>query len=104
MGGCNERVKKCEKLPKAPAADLSIDARGIYNSKCMKCHGERGTRKVPATGLEVAGQSKELLIKKIVGYQKLTYGGKLRGVMAPQVGALTPEEVNAISEYISKLD
>lgn len=90
-------------LPKAEAADPSIDARSLYNNKCMKCHGKMGTQKVPATGLEIAGQAKEVLMAKINGYKELRYGGKLRGVMSSQVSGLTPQEVNAISEYLSKL-
>ncbi|CAI6145956.1 MAG: hypothetical protein SPLUMA1_SPLUMAMAG1_00153 [uncultured Sulfurimonas sp.] len=90
-------------LPKAEAADPSIDARSLYNNKCMKCHGKMGTQKVPATGLEIAGQAKEVLMAKINGYKERRYGGKLRGVMASQVSGLTPKEINAISEYVSKL-
>ena len=96
-------TQKFSSLSKAEAADPSIDARSLYNNKCMKCHGKMGTQKVPATGLELAGQSKEVLMEKINGYKELRYGGKLRGVMSSQVSGLTPKEVNAISEYLSKL-
>ena len=101
--GMFDETQEFSNLPKAEAADPSIDARSLYNNKCMKCHGEMGTQKVPATGLELAGQAKEVLMAKIHGYKELRYGGKLRGVMSAQVSGLTPQEVNAISEYLSKL-
>ena len=47
--------------------------------------------------------TKSELIRKIRGYQNGYYGGSLKGLMAKQVFGLTPEQVTALAEYISKL-
>jgi cytochrome c553 len=104
MSGCsNDGRTEFKNLSKAPAADPSINARALFVDKCMKCHGENGTTHPLAVPYVIAGQPKELLIAKIEGYKALTFGGPLRGQMATSVQLLTPKEVNALADYISKL-
>jgi len=105
MSGCSNNDGRTEfkNLSKAPAADPSIDARALFVDKCMKCHGDKGTTHPLAEPFVIAGQPKELLIAKIEGYKALTFGGRLRGQMATSVQLLTPEEVNAVADYVSKL-
>jgi cytochrome c553 len=86
----------------AAAAKKSVDAAVLF-TKCAGCHGMKGEKHALGQSNVIAGQSKEELVKKIEGYQKGTYGGAMKGLMAGQVKNLTPEEVDALADYISKL-
>jgi len=105
MSGCGDRTQEfsTSEMSKAPVADPSIDAKALFQ-RCVKCHGRSGKEEALGTSRVIAGQSKEVLIKKIEGYQKGIYGGSLKGVMSPQVQGLTPAQINALAEYISKLE
>jgi len=104
ISGCGDRNQdfSVSTMDKAPAADPSIDAKALFQ-RCVKCHGKLGKKQALGTSRVIAGQPKEVLMKKIEGYQKGIYGGSLKGVMSPQAQGLTPAQINALAEYISKL-
>jgi cytochrome c553 len=87
---------------KVEEAKKAIDVAALY-TKCAGCHGMKGEKHALGQSNIIAGQSKEELIKKIEGYKNGTYGGAMKGLMAGQVKNLTPEEIDALATYISKL-
>ncbi|WP_457595941.1 c-type cytochrome [Hydrogenimonas sp.] len=87
---------------KVEEAKKSVDAAVLF-AKCAGCHGMKGEKHALGQSNVIAGQSKAELIEKIEGYQKGTYGGAMKSLMQGQVKNLTPEEVDALADYISKL-
>ena len=86
----------------AAAAKKSVDAAALF-TKCAGCHGMKGEKHALGQSNVIGGQSKAELVKKIEGYKNGTYGGAMKGLMAGQVKSLTPEEIDALADYISKL-
>ncbi len=86
---------------KAEETKKTIDAAVLF-TKCAGCHGMKGEKHALGQSNVIAGQSKEDLVKKIAGYQKGTYGGAMKGLMQGQVKSLSPEEVEALADYIAK--
>ncbi|WP_456451955.1 c-type cytochrome [Hydrogenimonas sp.] len=87
---------------KVEEAKKAIDAATLY-TKCAGCHGMKGEKHALGQSNIIGGQSKAELVEKIEGYKKGTYGGAMKGLMAGQVKNLTPEEIDALADYISKL-
>ena len=85
-------------------AVATIDAAKLY-VKCAGCHGPKGTMKALGKSKIIAGKSKDELIKLIKGYKAGTlnqYG--MGAIMKGQVGNLSDKEIEALAEYISKLN
>jgi len=103
FSGCEDKSTKTDEIVKPLSkASASINAAALFEG-CTKCHGRDGKKHALGTSNIIAGQSRYELVKKIKGYKSGTYGGTLKGVMSPQVQSLTPDQIDAISEYISKL-
>jgi cytochrome c len=103
LSGCTENrgktsINDTKKSIKMSQAEVSA----LY-ARCAGCHGLDGKKRVFGKSGRISGQSKSELIRKIRGYQNGYYGGSLKGLMAKQVFGLTPEQVTALAEYISKL-
>ena len=101
-----ETAKKVEENVKQAAAAATggsqVDAATLF-TKCAGCHGMKGEKHALGQSNIIAGQPKAELVKKIEGYQKGTYGGPMKGVMKGQVAGLTPAQIEALADYISKL-
>jgi cytochrome c len=105
FSGCEDsspKVLKSETVKPLSKASASIDAAALFE-RCTKCHGRDGKKHALGTSNIIAGQSRYELVNKIKGYKSGTYGGSLKSVMSPQVQSLTPDQIEALSEYISKL-
>jgi cytochrome c553 len=75
----------------------------LYAAKCASCHGADGGRSAMNASKIIKGWDKTQIISALDGYKAGTYGGAMKGVMSGQASALTPEEIDALATYISKL-
>lgn len=100
FSGCTENRGKISTNETVKISQAEVSA--LY-AKCAGCHGLDGKKRVFGKSGRISGQSKSELLRKIKGYQKGSYGGSLKGLMAKQVASLTPEQVDALAEFISKL-
>ncbi|WOE69726.1 c-type cytochrome [Hydrogenimonas thermophila] len=103
LSGCTENRGKISINDTTKSIKISQAEVSALYARCAGCHGLDGKKRVFGKSGRIASQSKSELIRKITGYQKGTFGGSLKGLMARQVEPLTPEQVNALAEYISKL-
>lgn len=83
-------------------AGLAADGGALYG-KCAGCHGADGAKKALGTGHPLKGMSAADLSKSMNGYKAKTYGGEKKAIMESQAQALSAEDIEALSAYISKL-
>lgn len=84
------------------AAGFTADGAALYG-KCAGCHGADGAKKALGTGHPLKGMSSADLSKAMNGYKAKSYGGEKKAIMESQAQALSAEEIEALSSYISKL-
>ena len=86
----------------ASNATSSIDAAKLYVA-CAGCHGVHGEKKALGKSQVIGGWEASKVVTALKGYQDGTYGGAMKAVMKGQASKLTPQEITALSEYISAL-
>ncbi|MEE8589166.1 MAG: c-type cytochrome [Sulfurimonadaceae bacterium] len=96
-----EPVKTADKPAKIETAPIS--GYTFYAHKCASCHGKNGEKAAFNNAQIIAGWDKEKSIAALKGYKDGTYGKSLKGIMKGQVSALSDEQIEAVSEYISTL-
>lgn len=84
------------------AAGFTADGAALYG-KCAGCHGADGAKKALGTGQPLKGLPAADLSKALNGYKAKTYGGEKKAIMESQAQALSAEDIEALSAYISKL-
>lgn len=80
------------------ATVFSADGAALFK-RCVSCHGADGS-KPPHV---VRGQTSAVLLEKMKGYVAGTFGGPQKTVMANMVKSLSPEELQALADYMAKL-
>lgn len=90
-------------LAGAASKPAGVDAEALYKSKCAGCHGANGKKHALGKSNLIAGQTKALLVQKIQGYKDGSFGGAMKKIMQGQVSSLSEEQIEALSDYISKL-
>ncbi|WP_281951531.1 c-type cytochrome [Nitrosophilus kaiyonis] len=97
-----EKVKE-DIEQKVEETKKEINAVSLY-AKCAGCHGSKGEKKALGKSAPIGGMDKAKLTKLIKGYKEGTLNQYGMGpLMKGQVGSLSDEEIEALSEYISKL-
>lgn len=85
------------------AAFAAEDGASLFKSQCQSCHGADGSR-VPASGVApIGGQSTADIMKMLNGYKAGTYGGQRKQTMEGVAKRLSDEQVQSVSDYVSKL-
>ena len=84
------------------AAGFTADGSALY-AKCAGCHGADGAKKALGTGQPIKGMSAADASKALSGYKAKTFGGEKKAIMESQAQALSAEDIEALSAYISKL-
>ncbi len=84
------------------ATGFSADGSALY-AKCAGCHGADGAKKALGTGQPLKGMSAADLAKALAGYKAKNFGGEKKAIMESQAQTLSPEDIEALSAYISKL-
>ncbi len=82
----------------------TVDAQKLYQ-KCAGCHGSDGKTIALNVSPMIAGHDKNTTLTKLQSYQQ----GRLDSVglgrlMSTQVERLSPNELEALAEYISKME
>jgi len=80
ISGCGDRNQdfSVSTMDKAPAADPSIDAKALFQ-RCVKCHGKLGKKQALGTSRVIAGQPKEVLIKRLRGIKRVSMADRSKG-------------------------
>ena len=89
-----EEVKKITKASKS--------GKDIYKA-CVACHGLKADKAALGKSKIIKGWDATRISSALNGYKDGTYGGPMKALMIGQAGFLSDEEVEAVSEYISKL-
>jgi cytochrome c553 len=99
-----EAVKEAvvETPPKEEAAAPVANASGLY-AKCIGCHGAKGEKVALGKSKIINAMSSADIETALNGYKDGSYGGPMKGVMKGQVSTFSPEEIKALSGYISTL-
>ncbi|MGE4268021.1 MAG: cytochrome c [Deferribacterales bacterium] len=88
-------------LTAVSTAFAAADGAALY-AKCKGCHGADGSKKALGVSGVIKGQSAKDIEADLKGYQA-GEGGAKKAIMQSQVAKLTPEEIKALADYISKL-
>ncbi len=99
----DEKADKSGVQQNSAESKTDIDGAKLY-AKCAGCHGKKGENKALGKSLPIGGMSKEELLKTLKEYKE----GKLNkygmgALMSSQVKNINDEEIEALSQYISKL-
>ncbi|RBQ28274.1 c-type cytochrome [Aliarcobacter vitoriensis] len=78
------------------------DAETMFKT-CASCHGTKGEKEALGKSQAIAGWDKDRTIKALNGYKDGTYGGVMKGIMKPHVETKTPEQIDVLADFISKL-
>jgi len=81
----------------------SFDAEGTFKRKCGGCHGTSGEKPALGKSQIIKGWEATKVLTALQGYKDGSYGGAMKGLMASQVSALSPTDMEALAEYISNL-
>ncbi len=74
----------------------------VYQA-CVACHGQNAEKKALGKSQVIKGWSATKTIDALNGYIDGSYGGTMKGLMKGQVSGLSKDDIEAVSEYISKL-
>ncbi len=78
-----------------------LKAQLLYKT-CISCHGQNGEKKAIGKSNVIKGLKKEVVLHALKGYKNGTYGGVMKGIMTAQVSNKSNEELELLSDYISK--
>jgi cytochrome c553 len=80
-----------------------FDAEGTFKRKCGGCHGTAGEKPALGKSQIIKGWEATKVLTALKGYKDGSYGGAMKGLMASQVSALSPADMEALADHISKL-
>lgn len=83
-------------------AGLAADGKQLF-TRCAGCHGADGSKQALGVSKPLKGLSADEVVKDLEGYKAKTFGGKMKSVMEGQAASLSPEDMKALGDYISKL-
>lgn len=89
----------------APAEVTQVDTlngEAIFKT-CASCHGQKAEKEALGKSQVIAGWDKQRTIDAMNGYKNGTYGGVMKNIMKPHVESKTDAEIEAVSDFISKL-
>ncbi len=83
-------------------ASSDVSGESLFKT-CTSCHGSKGEKEALGKSQVIAGWDKERVIKALNGYKDGSYGGVMKGIMKPHVESKTPEQIEVLADFISKL-
>lgn len=78
------------------SSGAAADGGELY-SRCVRCHGEDGTKKADHV---LKGQKPDALVAKLKGYADGSYGGANKAVMQKVAAGLSEAEMQAVAAHI----
>ena len=95
--------KKVEEVKtQITTASSDVSGESLFKT-CTSCHGAKGEKEALGKSQVIAGWDKERVIKALNGYKDGSYGGVMKGIMKPHVESKTPEQIEVLADFISKL-
>jgi len=92
-----------EKVVEEKVATTEVSGEALFKT-CASCHGTKGEKKALGKSQVITGWDKQRTLDSLNGYKDGTYGGVMKGIMKPHVDNKTPEELEALADFISKLN
>ena len=100
-------VKVEEKKAEEPkvaneTATNELSAEALFKT-WASCHGLKGEKEALGKSQVITGWDKDRVIKALNGYKDGSYGGVMKNLMKTHVETKTPEQIEVLADYISKL-
>lgn len=86
----------------AGASLLAADGATLYK-KCAGCHGAAAEKSALNKSQIIQGWDAAKIAESLKGYKAGTYGGPMKGLMKGQIATYSDADIQAVSDYISKL-
>ena len=95
--------QKAEELKQVnETATNELSAEALFKT-CASCHGLKGEKEALGKSQVITGWDKNRVIKALNGYKDGSYGGVMKNLMKTHVETKTPEQIEVLADYISKL-
>ena len=98
------RIESSEIESKIDLSPLELENASKLYSKCISCHGKKGTMVAPGSinSVLIANLSKESIVKSLHGYRDRTLvKGPRAAIMYLQAMDLSDEDIDLLASYIS---
>ncbi len=89
--------------PAVVQEDTAVNGHRIFARQCASCHGQNGEKSALNKSNIIQGWAVEKTVMALKGYQDGSYGSSMKGIMKAQVNGFTPEQIDAVAEYIATL-
>ena len=97
-----EEAKSEEPKQANETASNELNAETLFKT-CASCHGLKGEKEALGKSQVITGWDKNRVIKALNGYKDGSYGGVMKNLMKTHVETKTPEQIEVLADYISKL-
>ncbi|WP_141050909.1 c-type cytochrome [Aliarcobacter cryaerophilus] len=97
-----EEAKSEEPKQANETALNDLNAETLFKT-CASCHGLKGEKEALGKSQVITGWDKDRVIKALNGYKDGSYGGVMKNLMKTHVETKTPEQIEVLADYISKL-
>ena len=97
-----EETKSEEPKQVNETASNELNAETLFKT-CASCHGLKGEKEALGKSQVITGWDKDRVIKALNGYKDGSYGGVMKNLMKTHVETKTPEQIEVLADYISKL-
>ena len=97
-----EEAKSEEPKQANETASNELNAEVLFKT-CASCHGLKGEKEALGKSQVITGWDKNRVIKALNGYKDGSYGGVMKNLMKTHVETKTPEQIEVLADYISKL-
>lgn len=97
-----EEAKSEEPKQANETASNELNAETLFKT-CASCHGLKGEKEALGKSQVITGWDKDRVIKALNGYKDGSYGGVMKNLMKTHVETKTPEQIEVLADYISKL-
>ncbi|MGJ0358949.1 c-type cytochrome [Aliarcobacter cryaerophilus] len=97
-----EEAKSEEPKQLNETASNELNAETLFKT-CASCHGLKGEKEALGKSQVITGWDKDRVIKALNGYKDGSYGGVMKNLMKTHVETKTPEQIEVLADYISKL-
>ena len=97
-----EEAKSEEPKQVNETASNELSAEALFKT-CASCHGLKGEKEALGKSQVITGWDKDRVIKALNGYKDGSYGGVMKNLMKTHVETKTPEQIEVLADYISKL-
>ena len=97
-----EEAKSEEPKQANETASNDLNAETLFKT-CASCHGLKGEKEALGKSQVITGWDKDRVIKALNGYKDGSYGGVMKNLMKTHVETKTPEQIEVLADYISKL-